>query len=481
MAVVLIILDGIADRPWPSLGGLTPLQAARTPNLDRFAADGATGLMHPLGRGFAPGSELSHFVLFGYPRVQFPGRGVIEALGEDLPLTSDEVVFRGLFSTVERQGDGSLMVRKRRTEISDEECRELSASLGPFQHSGVSVEFVYNSQHQGIVYVRGAASEQVTDSDPYVPGRPVTLVQPLTGSDERVAAPATATAINMWLARAYRTLDSHPINEKRRAEGLEPANFLLVKWSARLRPVPTFAELTGMAGASVSSGVTCKGLAKLCGLDWCGVDYHSDWTEDLRMRLATAGHAIAEGHDFVHVHTKAPDEAGRAKDPAKKRDVIEKLDAALVDLFAPGGLLTAREPDGTPSHLVIVTGDHGTPSGTELVHSGDAVPFAMIGPATLRDTVASFDELACASGSLGHFEGRELMPDILNRIGRIKYMTAKLTPSNGIWWPDATEPLKIADPKASPAPTTGGVSIEAVQRAQSQAQQKSSGWMQRRR
>ena len=481
MAVVLIILDGIADRPWPALGGLTPLQAAVTPNLDRFATQGATGVLHPLGRGFAPGSELSHFVLFGYPRSQFPGRGVIEALGEDLPLTADEVVFRGLFSTVERQDDGSLMVLTRRTEISDEECRQLSASIGPFQHSGVSVEFVYTSQHQGIVYVRGAASEAVTDSDPYVAGRMVTLVQPLDGAEERVAAPATATALNMWLARTYRTLDAHPINEKRRAEGLAPANFLLIKWSARKRPVPPFSQLTGLRGASVSSGVTYKGLAKTMGIDWYGVDYHADWTEDLRMRLVTASRAISEGHDFVHVHTRAPDEAGHSKDPKKKCDAIEQLDVALGDLFAPGGLLAAGESDGTPSHLVIVTGAHGTPSGTDLVHSGDAVPIAMIGPATLRDCVTSFDELKCASGSLGHIEGRELMPDVLNRIGRIKYMTAKLTPSNGIWWPEETEPLRIADPKGAPAPATGGVSLEAVHRAQGTVQDKTAGWMQRRR
>lgn len=481
MAVVLIVLDGIADRPWPALGGLTPLQAAATPNLDRFASEGATGLLHPLGRGFAPGSELSHFVLFGYPRDRFPGRGVIEALGEDLPLTADEVVFRGLFSTVDRQPDGSLMVVKRRTDISDEECRELTAAIGPFQHSGVSIEFVYNSQHQGIVFVRGAASEQVTDADPYVAGRPVTLVQPLQGTDERVAAPATATALNMWLARTYRTLDAHPINERRRAEGLPPANFLLVKWSARKGPVPAFSELTGLKGASVSSGVTFKGLAKLVGVDWYGVDYHADWTEDLRMRVATAGRAIAEGHDFVHVHTKGPDEAGHTKDPARKRDVIEKLDAALGDLFATDGLLAAREPDGTPSHLVIVTGDHGTPSGTDLVHSGDAVPLAMMGPATQRDLVASFDELSCAAGSLGHMEGREVMPDALNRIGRIKYMTAKLTPANGIWWPAETEPLRIADPSAAPGTSGASGMADTSHRTQAPANPKTSGWMQRRR
>jgi 2,3-bisphosphoglycerate-independent phosphoglycerate mutase len=439
MAVILLILDGVADRPWAALDGLTPLQAARTPNLDRFAAQGQTGILHPLGRGMAPGSELAHFVLFGYPKELYPGRAVFEAAGEGLPLSRDEVLFRGLFATVERTSDGSLNVLTRRTEIDDEACRELTAAISPFSWDGVTIEFVYNSIHQGIVFVRGSAgiepSEDVTDSDPYVPGEHVVRPQPLEDARDPFGARHTAAALEAWLAHVYATLDAHPVNEARRARGEEPANFLLVKWSARYSPIRRFEEQNGLVGASVSSGVTYKGIADVLGMRWYGCDYLSDPGEDLRARIGLAAQAVADGCEFVHIHTKAPDVAGHTKDPAKKRDVIETLDAAIPALWDQGLV--------TDENLVIVTGDHGTPSGTVLVHSGDAVPIAIVGPATFADDVTAFDERSCAAGSLGHLEARDVMPEALNRIARIKYMSAKLTPAGGIFWPTRTEPLRV--------------------------------------
>ena len=439
MAVILLILDGIADRPWPALGGLTPLQAAHTPNLDRFAAAGQTGLLHSLGRGMAPGSELAHFVLFGYPRELYPGRAVFEAAGEGLHVAADEVVFRGLFATVERMDDGSLRAITRRTEIDDDACRELTAAITPFTWDGITIEFVYNSMHQGIVYVRGSAgvepSEDVTDSDPYVPGDHVIRPQPLDGALDPFGAVHTAAALEAWLAHVYATLDAHPVNAARRARGEEPANFLLVKWSARFRPMRRFEDQNGLVGASVSSGVTYKGIAEVLGMRWYGCEYLPDTTEDLRARIALAAQSVSDGCEFVHVHTKAPDVAGHTKDPMIKRDVIEALDAAVPALWDEGLV--------TPENLVIVTGDHGTPSGTVLVHSGDAVPLAMVGAATFADDVTAFDERSCAAGSLGHLEGRDVMPEALNRIARIKYMSAKLTPGGGIYWPVHTEPFRV--------------------------------------
>jgi 2,3-bisphosphoglycerate-independent phosphoglycerate mutase len=438
MAVILLILDGIADRPWPALDGLTPLQAARTPHLDRLATAGQTGVLHPLGRGMAPGSELSHFVLFGYPQELYPGRAVFEAIGEGLPLSGDEVVLRGLFSTVEREDDGALRVVTRRTEIDDAACRELTAAISPFTWDGITIEFVYNSIHQGIVFVRGSGgvspSPDITDSDPYVPGDRVIRPQPLDTARDAFGATHTAAAIEAWLSHVYATLESHPVNEERRARGVAPANFLLVKWSARYGPFPCFDDVTGLVGASVSSGVTFKGIAEALGMRWYGCEYLPDWTADLRARIAVAARAVGDGCEFVHVHTKAPDEAGHTKDPLRKRDVIEALDAAIPALWDEGLI--------TPENLVIITGDHGTPSGTALVHSGDAVPIIMVGAATFADDVTAFDERSCAAGSLGHLMGSDVMPEALNRIGRIKYMSAKLTPGGGIFWPRATEPFR---------------------------------------
>lgn len=438
MAIILLILDGIADRPWPVLGGLTPLQAARTPNLDRFASSGQTGVLHPLGRGMAPGSELSHFVLFGYPRELYPGRAVFEAIGEGLTLTGDEIVLRGLFATVEREADRSLRVVTRRTEIDDDECRELTAAITPFTLDGITIEFVYNSMHQGIVFVRGSAglspSSDITDSDPYVQGDHVIRPQPLDGARDEYGARHTAATLDAWLAHVFTVLDAHPVNARRRARGDAPANFLLVKWSARFEPFPRFEDRNGLVGASVSSGVTYKGIAEALGMRWYGCEYLPDWTDDLRARIALGAQAVRDGCEFVHVHTKAPDVAGHTKDPVRKRDVIEALDAAIPALWDEGLV--------TPENLVIVTGDHGTPSGTDLVHSGDAVPLAMVGAATYADGVVAFDECSCAAGSLGHIAGADVMPEALNRIDRIKYMSAKLTPAGGIFWPRATEPFR---------------------------------------
>jgi len=438
MAIILLILDGIADRPWPVLDGLTPLQAARTPNLDRLAASGQTGVLHPLGRGMAPGSELSHFVLFGYPKEFYPGRAVFEAIGEDLPLTGDEVVCRGLFATVERAGDGSLRVLERRTDIDDDSCRELAAAIAPFTWGGITIDFVYNSIHQGIVFIRGAAgvspSSDITDSDPYVPGDHVVRPQALDDARDPFGARHTAAALDAWLKHVYAVLDAHPVNAVRRARGDAPANFLLVKWAARFEPFPRFEDRTGLVGASVSSGVTFKGIAHALGMRWYGCRYLPDWTDDLRARITLGAQAVRDGCEFVHIHTKAPDEAGHTKDPIRKRDVIEALDAAIPALWEEGLM--------TPGNLVIVTGDHGTPSGTDLVHSGDAVPIAMVGAATYTDDVEAFDERSCAAGSLGHLAGSDLMPEALNRIGRIKYMNARLTTAEGIFWPRTTEPFR---------------------------------------
>jgi 2,3-bisphosphoglycerate-independent phosphoglycerate mutase len=440
MAVIFLILDGVADRPWPVLDGRTPLMAAATPNLDRLAASGQTGLLHPLGRGMAPGSELAHFVLFGYPRELYPGRALFEAAGEDMTVADGEVVCRGLFSTVERQTDGALRVVRRYARIDDEGCRELSEAIPPFSFDGIRIEFVYNSAHQGIVTLRSDAggirpSADVTDSEPYVEGLHAVRPEPLESATDHSGARHTAAALEAWLAHVYRTLDAHPLNQARRSRGEEPANFLLVKWSAHPVALKPFSELNGLHGASVSSGVTYRGIAKVLGMDWYGCDYLPDWTDDLRARIALARRAVEEGHEFVHVHTKAPDDAGHTKDPVAKRDVIAALDAAVPALWEEGLV--------SPEDLVIVTGDHGTPSGTDLVHSGDAVPILMTGAGTLADGVAAFDELSCASGSLGHLEGRDVMPEVLNRIGRIKYMSAKLTPAGGIFWPEHTEPLRV--------------------------------------
>lgn len=436
MRVVLIILDGLADRCWPELGNKTPLEAANTPNLDKLAKMGLTGLLQPLGRGLAPGSEVAHFVIFGYPVEQYPGRGVFEVVGEDLPLSEDEVVYRGLFSSVEQRSD-RLQVVKRMMNIDDKTCAELSKGISHFEKDGVSCEFVFTSDQQGILYLRGNVSEHVTDADPYIDGLPVIKVEPLEGATNIENATKTASCLNSYLKMVYKTLSNHPINKKRLSSGLLPINFLLIKWCGRKRSLIPFEKLYGFRGASVSSGVVYKGIATELGMKWFGVKYLPNWRDDLINRLKIAEKALDEGYDFIHVHTKGPDDAAHKKNPSLKRDVIAQLDEGLGYLFESSLL--------SDENLIIVTGDHGTPSGTRLLHSGEPVPMVMIGRYTWADGIERFDEKSCTLGGLGRVDGKDMMPTILNLTDRIKYYSAKLQPFNGIYWPENLNLFTVED------------------------------------
>jgi len=172
-------------------------------------------------------------------------------------------------------------------------------------------------------------------------------------------------------------------------------------------------------------------------MEWLGTPYLPDTAEDLAARIDRTADALEEGFDFIHVHTKAPDEAAHTKDPAAKVAAIEACDEGLAQLFERDLV--------TEENLVIVTGDHGTPSGTRLIHSGDPVPLAAVGRYTWPDGVAALDEKSCASGSLGHLAGSELMPTILDLTDRVKYAGAKLTPANAGFWPEEYETLKVEE------------------------------------
>ena len=55
-----MIIDGMADRPLNELGDKTPLEAAKTPNMDNMANLGVNGIMDPIRPGIRAGSDTSH-------------------------------------------------------------------------------------------------------------------------------------------------------------------------------------------------------------------------------------------------------------------------------------------------------------------------------------------------------------------------------------------------------------------------------------
>jgi 2,3-bisphosphoglycerate-independent phosphoglycerate mutase len=155
---ILLICDGLGDRP--SVGGRTPLQAADTPHIDRISEEGINGLMDVISPGIVPGSDTAHLSLFGYdPYTYYPGRGVFEALGADMPLLKGEVAFRANFATV----DEKMRVVDRRAGRKG--SKELASALNGLEIDGVKIALKNTTEHRCAMVMKGEnISKYISDT-----------------------------------------------------------------------------------------------------------------------------------------------------------------------------------------------------------------------------------------------------------------------------------------------------------------------------
>jgi 2,3-bisphosphoglycerate-independent phosphoglycerate mutase len=193
--------------------------------------------------------------------------------------------------------------------------------------------------------------------------------------------------------------------------------------------VPSFLERHGVGGTFVGESAFLRGLGAYVGLEPVEEPEGDDPVADLDRRLARVAERLDRDETFVFVHQKTTDAAGHTKDPNVKRETIELLDAAL------GELPTDRA-------IVCVTGDHATPASPDVIHSGDPVPFVLVGSGVRADDVTEFGESTCARGILGHLRGPDVMPVLLNAADRPLFLGSRPTPFDGAdGYPAILDPL----------------------------------------
>jgi len=400
--VLLVILDGIGDRPCSDLGGKTPLQAAHTPNLDRIAAAGICGIMDTIGPGIRPGSDTSHLNLLGYPPERYyTGRGPLEAEGTGISMETGMVGFRCNFATIDEEG---MMVDRRAGRIRE------TGPLAEAIREGVDlsdhdVEFFFESGagHRAAFALRGGnLGARVTANDPKADQVPVPPLRPKTAdpADER-----TAAICNDFVARTGEILRDHPLNRERQDAGLLPANILLLRGAGEKGRFEPFETRHGLHGSVISGATLIVGIGKTVGLKEVPVEGATGSTATNLDGLVRAALAELEGRDFVLLNIKGTDEAGHDGNAREKSGFIERIDRAL-EPFA--------DLDDT---LLVVCADHSTPCSVRD-HSADPVPLLITGEGVRIDDVERFDELACAHGGLHRIRGSDLMPIVLDLIDR---------------------------------------------------------------
>lgn len=404
--VIFVVFDGLGDRPIKEFGYKTPLEAAATPNFDAIAVKSLCGLSNALGRGIRPGSDVSHLAIFGYPMEKYyTGRGPIEVAGLGIKLQEGDVAFRGNFGTVD--ADWNILDRRAgRIRVVD----EFAAALDGMEIDGVKIIVKPGTAHRAGVVFRGKGlSANISDADPHEEGKPVLAVKPTDNTPE---AAFTADILNKFMRCSYEILDKLETNKARAQDGKFPANFLLLRGAGMYPTMPTFGEKYDMKAACIAGGGLYKGVGAFLGMDLIEVEGATALPDsNVRNKFIAAKKALEE-YDFVFTHVKATDSLAEDGNFEGKKDFIEKCDIAAEELL-----------DLPEDVLLVITADHST--ACELkAHSADPVPLLFCSPHVRIDDVAEFNERAFVKGGLGRLEGKDVMPAVMNIMGKLHLIGA---------------------------------------------------------
>jgi len=404
--VICVVFDGLGDRPIKEFGGKTPLEFASTPNLDTITKKSLCGLMHTLGKGVRPGSDVSHLAIFGYPMEQYyTGRGPIEVAGLGIQLQSGDVALRGNFGTVDANWN-ILDRRAGRIRVVD----EFAAAVDGMEIDGIKFIVKPGTAHRAGIVLRGRGlSAVISDNDPHEEGLPVWEVKSL---DDSAEAKFTADVLNKFMRKSYEILDALDANKKRVADGQFAANFMLMRGAGMYPTMPQFEEKYGLKAACVAGGGLYKGIGAFLGMDIIDVPGATALPDTNIEAKFKASLEALEKYDFVFCHVKPTDSLAEDGNFEGKKSFIEKADKAAA-------LFTNLSDDV----LLVVTSDHST--ACELkAHTADPVPLLFSNPSVRIDSVTEIGERSFANGGLGHVEGKDVMPQIMNLMGKLHLVGA---------------------------------------------------------
>ena len=397
MKYLIILGDGMADWAVPSLNHKTLLQYAHTPNMDRLARLGRTGMLKTVADGFHPGSEVANMSVLGYdlPTV-YEGRGPLEAASIGIDLQPGELALRCNLICIEGENIKNHSSGHITTEDADQLIKYLQENLGDER-----VRFHTGVQYRHLLVIKGG-DKRIDCTPPHdVPGQPF---RPLLVKAQVPEAQATADLINELILKSQALLDTHPMNVQRRAEGKDAANSIW-PWGGGYRPKmkllkETYPQLE--KGSVISAVDLIRGIGYYAGLQRLEVEGATGlYNTNYENKVATALEALKK-EDFVYLHIEASDEAGHEGDVALKMQTIENLDKRAV-----GPIYEAVKQWDEPVAIAVLP-DHPTPC-KHRTHTAEPVPFFIWYPGIEADTVETFDEEAAKQGAYGLLKEDEFM------------------------------------------------------------------------
>ena len=396
MKYVIVLPDGVSDLPVSSLGGKTPLEIAKHPNLDWIAREGVTGWNHTIPSGFAPGSDVGCMSVFGYdPRKHHTGRAPLEAAAMGIVLKKDQVAFRCNTLTVE----SGVMADHSADHFTTEESAQLIEAVAQ-RLGGHGASFYPGVSYRHITVIEGAEFAKTACTPPHdILGQPI---------EAHLPKGPGAELLNRLMRDSVALLKDHPVNAARVKAGKRPATMLWFWGQGTAVEFPPFKQVYGLKAACISAVDIVRGIGRLAGMEILKVPGITGYFDTNYVGKAQyALKALDGGFDFVLIHVESTDEAGHMGDVDKKVKAIEDVDRLVV-----GTLLEGLKSRGEP-YAVLVTPDHPT-SVEKRTHIADPVPFALYATGIQKDSVSAYNESAVKTSSKRFEEGYRLMQFFLS-------------------------------------------------------------------
>lgn len=399
MKYIVILGDGMADEPQEGLSGKTPLEAARTPVMDAFAASSETGLLQTIPDGMSPGSDTANLAVLGYdPKQYYTGRSPLEALSIGVPMKASDVAMRCNLVTLseEEPYEKKRILDHSSDEISTEDAAVLLEAVRQELENGTYRFYCGTSYRHLTIWTDGRVEELAAPHDhltevigPYLPENP---------------------QIRAMMERSYEILSDHPLNRKRKESGKNPANSCWF-WGAGTRPfLPSFEEKYGKKGVMISAVDLLKGIAVGAGMRNItvpGANGGLDTNYEGKARAAVDA-LLEEGADLVYVHLEAPDEMGHQGSLERKIQAIENLDRRLLRIVKDG-----MDASAVPYRMMVLP-DHPTPLRTRT-HSAEPVPYLLYDSTKKLGGSSQYCEKTAKESGIFRREGWRMMDVLLGR------------------------------------------------------------------
>ena len=394
MKYVLILGDGMADRPIPELDGKTPLEYANTPMLDQLAKQSEVGLVHTIPEGMAPGSDTANMSVCGYdPKIYYTGRSPLEALSIGVDMKDTDVAIRTNVVTLSDDDlpyEEKTIIDHSSSEIDTEDAAILIEAVQKELGNEMFSYYVGTSYRHLLIWDKGSVVELTPPHD-------------ILGRTVGEYLPKESLLFEMQ-KKSYEILNNHPINVERAAKGLNKANSIWF-WGAGPKPILTsFEEKTGKNGAMISAVDLLKGIAVGAGMDNKIVEgangqLHTNYEGKAQ---AAVDALLKEGYDFAYIHVEAPDEMGHQGSAERKVQAIEYLDERIIRYVKE-----AMDASGEDYRMLVLP-DHPTPIEVRT-HTSEPVPYLLYDSTKVQSHDWQYSEKCAAEGGIFHPQGHKLI------------------------------------------------------------------------